>query len=50
MRRAPGLDRPAGQQQAQDNTKDQLLLLCQAFHAANLTGKWLHGNNVIYVL
>jgi hypothetical protein len=37
MRRAPGLYRPAGQQQSQDNTKNQLLLFRQAFHMDKVT-------------
>jgi hypothetical protein len=50
MRCAPGFHRPAGQKQAEDNTKNQLFLLCQAFHADNLAGKTPRGNNVIYDL
>jgi hypothetical protein len=50
MRRAPGLYRPAGQEQAEDNTKNQLFLFRQAFHADNLAGKTPRGNNVIYDL
>jgi hypothetical protein len=44
MRGAPCLHRPAGQQQAEDYTKNQLLLFRQAFHAVNVTG-FLHRRN-----
>jgi hypothetical protein len=50
VRIAPGFHRPAGQQQAKDNTENQPLLLCQAFHTDNLAGKMPRGNNVIYDL
>jgi hypothetical protein len=47
MRGAPGFHRPSGQQQAQDNTEKQLLLLCQAFHRDNLTRRQPDGNKVL---
>jgi hypothetical protein len=47
MRIAPGFHRPAGQQQAKDNTENQLFLFRQAFHAVNLTEKRANGNNLI---
>jgi hypothetical protein len=37
MRRAPGLHRPAGQQQSQDNAEHQLFLFRQAFHMDKVT-------------
>jgi len=50
MRGAIRFHRPAGQQQAKDNTKNQLFLFRQAFHGDNLAGKCAGGNNVIYDL
>jgi hypothetical protein len=44
MRGAISLHRPAGQQQAQNDTENQLFLFRQAFHADNVTG-YLHRRN-----
>jgi hypothetical protein len=41
------LYRPAGQQQAQDNTENQLFLFRQAFHAVNVTENRRSSNNVL---
>jgi hypothetical protein len=44
---AVGFYRPAGQQQAEDDTKNELFLFRQAFHLSNLTEKSACRNNVL---
>ena len=48
MRGAIRFDRPAGQQQTQNDTENQLFLFRQAIHAANITEIRLNSNNAIY--
>jgi hypothetical protein len=41
-------DGPAGQQQPQNDTENQLFLLRQAIHVSNIMGNETNGNNAIY--